>query len=525
METTLLLNTLKQADQDFEWYPTTREMITVAKTRIPKHANSIMDIGAGDGRVLAMLAEQCEHVNLYSIEIASLLAQAQPPEIIPVGTDFWEQNLASLPVDYIFCNPPYSQYEEWTCKIIEEGHAKKAILIIPQRWKESKAIETTRKQRGAEISTLFEGDFLHAERQARAKIEIIEIRYPLTQWGRQEVEDPFSIWFDNNIDTFEKAKEQAAEETSVDLARRYAHASIPEMVAAYREEYNRLEANYRAIFRLDYEILRELGINKANVRDGLKLKIKGLKNKYWHILFNKLDAITSRLATSSKNKLLEKLTRNAVVEFTETNAYAIVLWAIKNANLYFDDQLIALFFDLSTFEGVENYKSNQRTWKRDGWRYNRRDEKHTHYKLDYRIVISRYTAIFPGGYDSYRYPGNLSENSHALLADIIAVFANLGFRNFSQSSYNRTWKSGKVQEFCTVDGEVLFQVRAYLNGNMHIKFAPEAIKALNIEAGRLLKWVRGKDEVISEMGYTEADAEKYFQANHYLLPSNVKLLN
>ena len=52
---TTTLNVLKENDQDFEWYPTTDEIINCVK----KHINaqtyrgfSILDIGAGDGRVL-----------------------------------------------------------------------------------------------------------------------------------------------------------------------------------------------------------------------------------------------------------------------------------------------------------------------------------------------------------------------------------------------------------------------------------------------------------------------------------------
>ena len=64
---------------------------------------------------------------------------------------------------------------------------------------------------------------------------------------------------------------------------------------------------------------------------------------------------------------------------------------------------------------------------------------------------------------------------------------------------------------------------------MHFRFNQSAIKALNIEAGRLLKWVRTKEDVVEEMimddgPYTMEDVDKYFKSNRYLLSSNVKLL-
>lgn len=527
MNTREIVTTLKENEQDFEWYPTTDGMILSVLRHIPENAGSVLDIGAGNGKVLQRFAEKCKHARLYSIEKSPILAQEQPREIIPVGVDLYEQNLSCLEVEYIFCNPPYSDYDTWTSKIIEEGYAKKAFLVIPQRWKDSQIIKKSLDLRGATARVLYSDDFSDAERRARAVVDIVEISYPGkdTYYGHgNNVKDPFDIWFDNNIDTFDHAEELKEPETSEQLARRFSHANIAEMVAAYRQEYGIMEKNYRAIFELDYQILKELGIDKAHVRDGLKEKMEGLKNKYWRTLFKRLDAITSRLTTKSSEKLLQKLTGNTSVEFTESNAYAVVIWAIKNANQYFDDQLTDLFFELSTFEGSQNYKSNTKTWVKDGWRYNR-NRTHTHYKLDYRIVVSEWKAIKNEPYNSYEYPGELHKNCHNLLADITAVFSNLGFKTWSSSSYNREWESGKWQDFYGEDEEILFQAKAFKNGNIHLRFMPDAIKALNIETARLLKWVRSTDEIVKEMGYTREDAEKYYFANAHLSPANLPLLN
>jgi hypothetical protein len=522
MKTSQLVAQLKDAGQDEEFYPTTEAMITAVLRYIPKDAKALIDIGAGDGRVLKRFSEKCESAKLYGIEKSAILSNAQPENIIPVGTDLFEQQLASLPADYIFCNPPYSEYEEWVCKIISEGYAKKAFLVIPQRWKDSKLIQQSLKLRGASARAIYHDDFLDAERPARAIIDIVEISFPREYYGQDKSKDPFDIWFDQNIDTFDKAEEPDEDDAGKDLARKYAHASIDEIVAAYKEEYTRLEENYRAIFKLDYEILRELGVNKNNVRDGLKLKLSNLKIKYWHILFDRLDAITSRLSTRSKEKLIGKLTANASVEFTVGNAYAVVIWAIKNANQYFDEQLTDLFFDLSSFEGAMKYKSNIRTWSRDDWRYRSREERHTHYSLDYRIVVSKYTAL---RHDDWQYPGNLYKDCHDLIADVIAVMSNLGFSTNSEKSKEREWFAGKWQDFHMSNSEdILFQVKAYWNGNLHFRFAPEAIKALNVAAGRLLKWIRTEEDVVLELGYTAEEAKMYFAGNSYILPSGVKLL-
>lgn len=534
-----VLQSVKEAGEDFEWYPTTDRMIDVVTRHLDKTAESIMDIGAGDGRVLTRLAACFERPpSLFAIEKSMVLVQAQPETVIPVGTDLFEQTLACLSVDYIFCNPPYSEFETWASLIIESGHAKKAFLILPRRWKENEGIALSLKKRRVTAKVVHSDDFFDGPRQARAVIDIIELSFPLKDEGRywsQEVQDPFDIWFDENISTFDQEVDEGLvssyqlEEQA--LARVRHLKTIEDLVEAYREEYERMEANYQAIFRLDYALLNELGVKKEAVREGIKKKMAGLKSKYWMALFERLEAITSRLSTATKAKFTERLTGRVALAFTSSNAYAVVIWSIKNANKYFDEQTVTLHRELSTFEGVMRYKSNVQTWGQDRWRYyshDERDRRPTHYALDYRIVVSRYTGIFEGGFGSYDYPGNLSKRCHELLADVVAVFYNLGFPSRSPSSLDRgDWVSGGWQNWYRLGehgDEVLFQAKAYKNGNLHFRFLPEAIKALNVEAGRLLGWLRSPGDVVAELGYTEQEAARFYSCTKAFATGSVQLL-
>jgi len=525
-----VLVAIKASDQDFEWYPTTDEMISVVARKIPMNAESIMDIGAGDGRVLMALAKKCEDAELYGIEKSLGLVQVQDKRIIPVGTEMYEQNLSALPVQYIFCNPPYSDYEEWTRKIISEGYARKAYLVIPQRWSESNLIADALHSREATANVIYSGDFSAGDRQSRAKIDIVEIVYKSDNSYRRDwkscVADPFDQWFDQNIDMFDKVKEKRDPDESKNFAERIAlklrGTDIEEMVESYQEHYNKLEKNYRAIFQLDGELLLEVGVNKDTVRQGLKKKLRGLKVTYWGILFDRLDSITSRLTTKSRKQLLDKLVANNTIDFTVKNALAIGLWAINNVNEYLDDQLVELFKELATFEGASNYKSNQKTWVKHYWRYNADD--HSHFKLDYRIVTSKWKAMYDGGYSQYEYPGDLHSNCHDMIADMTAVFSNLGFKVFDLHSKSREWKRGKWQNFTDISGETVFQVKGFLNGNLHIRVMPSAMQALNIKAAQLLKWVGSIEEIVEEMDIDKPTAEKYFNWNQYITVNNLPLL-
>lgn len=536
-----LLRSVQESGEDFEWYPTTPRMIEAVSRRLDKTADSIMDIGAGDGRVLRQLAARFEHEPaLYAIEKSNILIQAQPESVIPVGTDLFEQNLACLPVSYIFANPPYSEFETWACMIIESGHARKAFLVIPQRWKENEGIALALKKRGATARVVHSDDFHDAPRKARAVIDIVEISYPMKDGGygyRDEVKDPFDIWFDENITTFEQEEESADYETEYsrnqkELARIRHLNSITELVEGYREEYERMEENYKAIFRLDYALLKELGVSKDAVRDGIKKKMAGLKAKYWTLLFERLTVITDRLSTATKTTFTKKLLDRAILAFTSNNAYAVVLWAIKNANKYFDEQTVTLYRDLSTFDGVLNYKSNVRTWAKSDWRYSRRysDEDEVRpdrYALDFRIVVERHGGIYSGDFGQYDYPGNLYKGCHEMIADVVAVLFNLGFPARGQRSLDREWYSGEWQNWYQVGpltSTILFQVKAHKNGNLHFRFLPEAIKALNVEAGRLLGWLHSPADVTAELGYSKEEAERFYFCTKLITPGSARRL-
>jgi hypothetical protein len=520
-----LLKSVIDAAQDFEWYPTTDDMIAAVARRLPRSFDSLMDIGAGDGRVLAALAQRAEHApQLYAIEKSPLLMQSQPENVTPLGVDFYEQNLACLPVDFIFSNPPYSDFETWAARIIEFGYAKRAYLVIPQRWRDSREIAAALERRKATAKVIYSGDFLNAERRARAVVDIIEVSFPTTGGYRDEPVDPFDIWFDENIGTFETEREVSDGPTSTELARLRRLRSIAEMVAAFDEDYARMESNYRAIFALDHELLRELSVSKDKLRTGIKARMSGLKTQYWQLLFEKLDAITNRLSTATKKRFIERLTGRTAVAFTLPNATAIVVWAIQHANRYFDAQVVDLFKALATFDGVQNYKSNQRTWQKSGWRYCSDD--FDHFALDYRIVVSKYQAIFKSDFGRFEYPGDLHSNCHELLDDIIAVMSNLGFMLDAHEtrSRNRQWHSGSWQDFVMSDGRVLFQAKAFMNGNMHFRFMPEAIRALNVEAGRLLGWLKDPSDVVRELGYSADEAQALFGSNRQMTAGNLRLL-
>ena len=221
MSTTKLVKQIKENNQDFEWYATTDEILDTVKASIHKSNKtrfsdgiekySLLDCGAGDGRVLRSIGH--EYGDKYAIEKSTILLNELDKDTYVIGTDFHESTLIDKNVDVIFCNPPYSEYEQWSSKIIQEANAKHIYLVIPDRWRNSRLISNALKLRKADESAKVIGnfDFLNADRAARAHVDILYIN--LTHDGGRYGSDslkvgPFDTWFDENFKVADKKTEE-----------------------------------------------------------------------------------------------------------------------------------------------------------------------------------------------------------------------------------------------------------------------------------------------------------------------------
>lgn len=495
-----LIETLKENNQDFEFYPTTKEIVEkiyydLAKNIYREERFSCLDIGSGNGNFFNKFNEikgKASICSKYAIEKSEILISKMAADVVVVGTDFFQNTLIDKKVDFIFCNPPYGDFESWSEKIIKEGNAKTIYLVIPERWKNSKGIEQALKLRKATAESLGNFDFLDAERAARAKVEIVKIN--LKEYYGDGV-DPFDLFIEENFkfsfsgDWSERRKEEKKQKEEKEKIKENELAAgrdlIQILAGFYKDDMQKLLANYQRLADLDAELLKELGVEIYKIKQGLKEKISGLKSKYWHELFNNLDKITSRLTYSKREHLLRKMGNNVNIDFNEQNAYALVIWAIKNANQYYDEQLKEVFLELSEPAYIKNYKSNQKTWEKDGWRYTK---NHTNYTLDYRVIVEKYSEKYQDQF----------------IADVWVIANNLGFK----------W---------------IGDAKTFKNGNIHFKFEKDFIQALNIEAARLLGWIKSPQEAAAEFHesceFNAEEAEKTFNKNFALplMPKNLLL--
>lgn len=550
--TTKLLRAVQDVGEDFEWYPTDLPQIECIKADLLQHYAardtvgraycSVLDCGAGDGRVLEALTNG----DRFAIERSVRLVEAMDKSIFVIGSDFHNNTLMDKQTDVVFSNPPYSEFEIWAQKIILEANAAFIYLILPNRWSKSNAITNSIAIRSAKVTVLDSFDYLGADRVARAKVDVIKLtlgraRYEHSSPTRtSSSDDPFNVWFDSNFPL-----EAPTNEISESRNRRIFEENLNEAVTTnsevvkkeglvrlldklYQRDMDKLMETYQAMTKLPSDLLKELDVNITGVKASLRLKIKSLKDVYWRKLFENLDSVTDKLTHKSREALLSKLTARTDVDFNEANAVVIVIWVIKQANIYFEDQIVEVYQQLTELANVQQYKSNQRTIQADRWRY--ASDRFTElgpYGLDYRIVLERI-----GGYDScsWRRTSGLDGRALVLVQDLVTIAGNIGFDAVGNThASERTWLPGKPQlyyffDHTTQKKEVLFDVKAFKNGNLHLRMHQRFIQKLNIVHGRLKGWLRSAADAVQEMDVAQNVAEESFAVSLRISFTDVPLL-
>lgn len=512
-----LILELKDNNEDFEWYPTTREMVSKIWEFLQKHKyggyevgniSEILDIGAGDGRVLKWFnelscAEKYGYLSLFAIEKSKKLIESMDKSILTLGCDLNDTPLLDKRVDLIFCNPPYSSYQEWLLRILDEGNSKNICFIIPQRWKDDKDIARfLRLNQQIKYEIIDSCDFLNAERSARAKVDIIF--FSTNRHYRHEGDalfekfldkqfgfDKFGSGDDTSWDLYKKEQKER-EFFSDECALVESENLIEYLCNRYNAEKNEFIEALRSFSNINPKIFQCLQLEKSKLVYGVQKRFEGIRVLYWDELFKKLYALSGRLTTKRANLISNHRIAKRGIEFNRDNIYAIVIWLIKNADCYIQESYEEVWDDIVSRADVKGYKSNIH-FNKETFRYNQDGLRKSPHKLDYRVVLSC-TAI-NSRYSTYR---------HDLAHDIGIIARNLGFNIVDRHLNQVTFESGRKEEmyFLKADYtfELLFESVSYKNGNVHIKFNKEFLAKFNIAVGKRRGWIHNKAEAMAEFG-------------------------
>ncbi|EAK0799681.1 DUF4942 domain-containing protein [Campylobacter lari] len=488
--TSKLIKILKEKNQDFEWYPTTEEMIEALASQL-NHIHSVLDIGAGDGRVLKSLENKLNIDELYSIEKSLPLIQQMDRSILNIGRDFFTTSIVEKTVDLVFCNPPYSEYEKWVCRILKEGNFKYFAFVIPRRWRDNLDISRIIKSRKLNLIFSQNFDFFNAERRARAKVELLIFKKEYKDNSFENfLKEHFQLScldFNEKIYSYErldKERRSLSDETKLIDKEKI----IDFLIQKYNEDMQKCIISIKNLSMIDNNIYSYLDLSKETILKGVERMLKDLRALYWGEIFNKLEVITSKVTEEYRREISSSVISNSSIDFTRDNLESVLIWFIKNANIYIEKSYLAFFDKLSIKDNALMYKSNER-FLYSQWRYTKEAEGkelgQVPLKLDYRIVVPNIARAY---YSYYSYS--------SFLNDLKVIAHNLGYK--FEIPYNFDFRCGESGTMYFENGDVFFEWKAYKNTNVHFKFSQEFMAKFNLAVGRLRKWFSSKKEAKQE---------------------------
>ncbi len=519
-----IIKELKENNEDFEFYPTTNEILNVIKKDINCESSySFLDIGCGDGKAYDYLKQDVKINKYLGIEKSNVLINKLHKDVIVVGNDFNSTTLYDKEVDIIFCNPTLTDLFNWVNRIIQECYFTDCIyLVIPKRWENNDSIISNIDDKNLEFKVLGNFDFLNSEdREARAKIHIVKLSYK-NKYDKKD--SPFTSFLKTKL----KVKDQqhgCDEYTYYNSIKNKLNNTfknkdliksddyINNIVQLYNNEYDHLQKQLNTLIELDNDLLTTIGTDLENVSEIMFSKLTVLKRIYWNELFNNLQNITTRLTLNSRS-LLEKSLTNENIDFINENIRNTVIWVIKNYKTYINDQLLSLYKTLTNEKNITLYKSNEK-YKTDLWQYLRTDINKFKYRyfLDYRLVLHGLSLTKAWSLGC------------KFLSDLIPVINSLGFVFNKTPLYNdilninntdylyNTWYD--ITGFIDNKKVILFQFKTFKNDNLHIRFHKDVMASVNIEVGKILNWLNDKSDIKKEniQNINDNQVEKYFDNN------------
>jgi len=560
---------LRAADEDYEFYPTTPEIMEAMSkdlwAYLRSHKNdysnynarggrrnenaedigiredyeyigkrekkterldidSFLDIGAGDGRVLDLFPAQKK----YGIEIARTQADDLIRRgIFIIGRNYWDVSLQNNDYALIYSNPPFSAFTLWVNKILVECNFRVLYLVMPVRWQNQD--EITRELKRYEATIVGEFDFAKADREARGKVNLVRVNVPWekiegeSKYGQKyqsTLEDAFERFVRENIADFEPKKNKYVEEDKEELVLK--QTPIDQLLSDYEREREELGNAFRAIGKLDPAIIKLMGQDKSSMLEIIKESIKGLKKKYWRATFDKLEPVKKRMTYKTREHIFHSIEEFGTMDFNVDNIYSVVVWIINNANIGILDQIGEVFDGMTASDYIENYVSNKH-WVKSDWRNTQDSRKHYKYSklperwkigLDYRIVVEAHNQ------NSYSYMGK-----RTIIDDFIVVCRNLGFPIAENENPVYTLHQAE-QKFHTEEGELAFTMRYYKgNCNAHLKINKKLLMKFNIEVAKIRKWMSDPGDVVEEYKIPMDEATQLWKSGVALLGSgDVKML-
>lgn len=540
-----LIDTLKQNNQDFDFYPTTQEIKNAVfndidnitenpKDHIKNRAlsyrfgestgyrtynndreyvvklDSFIDICAGNGFMLTDYPKNVVVKNSHAIEKSRILSNILiDKNIIVDGSDLYETVLLTKKYNVAYCNPPYSDYKNVVTYLCEQLTADILYLLIPNRWSSDDQLNKLMHSKG-ELTVLSNHTFdISDDAQRPARVNVDLIRIVCINRGS----DNFEKWFDSNIGEFKESEkidlEFAEPEKSKDV-RIENQDSLTHLVDCYNEDLTKLLEHFTDLGKIPFEVLDALDIKKSNVMKKLQDSITELKHKYWLKSFNTLNEIKTRLTFDSRIDLMNSVSFIKESDFNVNNIRSLITYLTKHHNEYAQKQLEKLFLDLTNMDkGAKAYKSNEK-WFNSGWRYTK--ETPEKYLLDYRIVV----PFRKGRHSS---SSQYHNDGNSIVSDLCVIANNFGYKT-TEIETDKDAETGTAYQVKDINDELIFEYRKYQNGNIHFKINQDLMLKINVEIGKLKGWLNSSQDIENEFEVPESKAKELLNTSNCGIISN-----
>jgi hypothetical protein len=553
MKTSELVQTIKTNDQDYEFYPTTDEIIQCVVSKVASRYNdyvNILDVGCGNGKTLEKLGRYLSNENsgLYSKHVTKLLGIEKSgalrgvcsSDIAIVGCDFLKSNLSNRKLGLVFCNPPFSEFERWVYKLVDECDCQDLVMVLPKRWEQSSMIRDIMQKRGVTAEVLGMFDFLEGERSARAEVDVIRIKglKRKSSYFSELLKDTIKDEDFINWKTYNSKKSQEKTDLKSKLEDKEGNLLVTGddyvqiLVGLYNDELDKLKKLLEALGNIPTDVFYELAVDFEKLLKVVEDKYSDIDKRYWQEVITRLAPITKRLITKERQELLDYV-NELQLDFNAENIYHAVVVCIKAVNINVDKQVLSVYNKLIEDCNVESYKSNKRVFSDD----NINTKQPSKLKLSCRVIKG-----FCGVIEKWNTKNHycLHHSAGIFIKDLLVISENLGYAITNKKYWqdltayicerfggnDLIGTSEKYYFYANnkgLENILLVEFKFYKNGNVHMKFNQDFLTKMNVIKGKLEGWLYDKKDVMQEFNVKEAEAVQLLGMCEKIVPTQFRL--
>ena len=530
-----LINELKDNGEDFEFYPTPKDVMH----KIASDANrmlskiepvnpeqvTILDPCCGDGRAVAALTEALSYKSSdwgsfrYNAEIKTLGIECSailhnrvrngdlPVKVNLIGTDAFQTELALTGADVVLVNPPYSEAVAWMGHILTHVTNGVVYFVVPQgKWQHVVDAHAAT----FDHETIHTFDFREAERAARVTVDVV--RMVCTKKRDEMISDSFGFqWPDDNEQSVDDLGMQADEEKVMQYAIDTGRPLTEALEHGYIQRQQSVSSAFHAIADIDGRVFRALGITRSEIVGQFIKEQKRLRRDYWRRFLDHFEPVSKRIISKYREDWAERMMLESA-PFTVANMEMIAGNIIEDVIDIRDKQVAWMFDELTGDKGWKTYKSTARMMDGDmramrSFRYEAK-ERGWCWHLDYRIVAGFFNS------QACAYKSVVGWDTERKFNDFNTVIRSLGYkvepfvvdnRDIRLRTWEQVW--GKTPD----DEDVmLYEFKVFKNGSVHMRFDVDVMRKINVIASRYKGWVHTPAEYAEETGDKNPEVVKLF---------------